>query len=321
MASRTSKLVTIFGGSGFVGTQVVQLMARQGYRIRVAVRRPDLAGHVKPLGTVGQIQPIQANLRNPASVQRAVEGADIVINLVGILAEGGRQRFRAVHTMGAKNVAEAAKAAGAEALVHMSALGADVDSPSMSQQSKAMGEEEVLKHFPKAVIVRPSIIFGQGDGFFNLFGALARMFPVLPVISGKTKFQPIFVGDVAQAIVKAATGAVKTGKIYELGGSEVETMQELLQRVLVESNRQRPLVPMPLGLAKFKAMFLQLLPKKLLTADQVVALSMDNVVSKDAIKQKRTLAAFGIEPTSMDAVLPTYMWQYRQSGQFEKIEA
>jgi uncharacterized protein YbjT (DUF2867 family) len=321
MASRTSKLVTIFGGSGFVGTQVVQLMARQGYRIRVAVRRPDLAGHVKPLGTVGQIQPIQANLRNPASVQRAVEGADIVINLVGILAEGGRQRFRAVHTMGAKNVAEAAKAAGAEALVHMSALGADVDSPSMSQQSKAMGEEEVLKHFPKAVIVRPSIIFGQGDGFFNLFGALARMFPVLPVISGKTKFQPIFVGDVAQAIVKAATGAVKTGKIYELGGSEVETMQELLQRVLVESNRQRPLVPMPLGLAKFKAMFLQLLPKKLLTVDQVVALSMDNVVSKDAIKQKRTLAAFGIEPTSMDAVLPTYMWQYRQSGQFEKIEA
>ncbi len=321
MASRTSKLVTIFGGSGFVGTQVVQLMARQGYRIRVAVRRPDLAGHVKPLGTVGQIQPIQANLRNPASVQRAVEGADIVINLVGILAEGGRQRFRAVHTMGAKNVAEAAKAAGAEALVHMSALGADVDSPSMSQQSKAMGEEEVLKQFPKAVIVRPSIIFGQGDGFFNLFGALARMFPVLPVISGKTKFQPIFVGDVAQAIVKAATGAVKTGKIYELGGSEVETMQELLQRVLVESNRQRPLVPMPLGLAKFKAMFLQLLPKKLLTVDQVVALSMDNVVSKDAIKQKRTLAAFGIEPTSMDAVLPTYMWQYRQSGQFEKIEA
>lgn len=321
MASRTSKLVTIFGGSGFVGTQVVQLMARQGYRIRVAVRRPDLAGHVKPLGTVGQIQPIQANLRNPASVQRAVEGADIVINLVGILAEGGRQRFRAVHTMGAKNVAEAAKAAGAEALVHMSALGADVDSPSMSQQSKAMGEEEVLKHFPKAVIVRPSIIFGQGDGFFNLFGALARMFPLLPVISGKTKFQPIFVGDVAQVIVKAALGAVKTGKIYELGGSEVETMQELLQRVLVESNRQRPLVPMPLGLAKFKAMFLQLLPKKLLTVDQVVALSMDNVVSKDAIKQKRTLAAFGIEPTSMDAVLPTYMWQYRQSGQFEKIEA
>lgn len=321
MASRTSKLVTIFGGSGFVGTQVVQLMARQGYRIRVAVRRPDLAGHVKPLGTVGQIQPIQANLRNPASVQRAVEGADIVINLVGILAEGGRQRFRAVHTMGAKNVAEAAKAAGAEALVHMSALGADVDSPSMSQQSKAMGEEEVLKHFPKAVIVRPSIIFGPGDGFFNLFGALARMFPVLPVISGKTKFQPIFVGDVAQAIVKAATGAVKTGKIYELGGSEVETMQALLQRVLAESNRQRPLVPVPLGLAKFKAMFLQLLPKKLLTVDQVVALSMDNVVSKDAIRQKRTLAAFGIEPTSMDAVLPTYMWQYRQSGQFEKIEA
>lgn len=321
MARGTGKLVTIFGGSGFVGTQVVQKLARQGYRIRVAVRRPDLAGHVKPLGVVGQIQPIQANLRNMASVERAVQGADMVINLVGILYEGGRQRFRAVHTMGAKNVAAAAQRAGVTSLVHMSALGADSDSPSVSQQTKAMGEEEVLKHFPNAIIIRPSIIFGQGDGFFNLFGGLARLFPVLPLIGGKTKLQPVFVGDVAEALTMAAMGAVKTGKIYELGGAEIETMRQLVERVLHESNRARPLIPVPLGLAKLKAMFLQLLPKPLLTVDQVEQMGIDNVVSAEAIKQKRTLAAFGIEPVSMDAILPTYMWTYRKHGQFEKIEA
>jgi uncharacterized protein YbjT (DUF2867 family) len=321
MARGTGKLVTIFGGAGFVGTQVVQKLARQGYRIRVAVRRPDLAGHVKPLGSVGQIQPIQANIRNAESVQRAVQGADIVINLVGILAEGGRQRFRAVHTMGAKNVAAAAKKAGVTSLVHMSALGADPDSPSAYQRSKALGEAEVLKQFPSATIIRPSIIFGQEDGFFNLFGWLATIAPVLPLIGGKTRYQPIYVGDVAEAIAQAAMGKVKTGKIYELGGAEVETMRELMERVVAETDRPRPLFPVPMALAKFKAMFLQLLPKPLLTVDQVVQLGIDNVVSAQAIRQKRTLDAFGIEPTSMDAILPTYMWRFRKHGQFTKLSA
>lgn len=319
MADAQGKLVTIFGGDGFVGTQLVQKLAKQGHRIRVAVRRPDLAGHVKPLGDVGQIQPVQANIRNKPSIERAVQGADIVINLVGILAEKGQQRFRAVHTMGAKNIAEAAKNAGAETLVHMSALGADTESDSAYQRSKAMGDAEVLKAFPSAVIIRPSIIFGEGDGFFNLFGALARLFPVLPLIGGNTKFQPIFVGDVAEAFFRAANGKVKTGKIYELGGADVETMRELMQRVLDESQRNRLMIPAPMGLVKLKAWFLQLLPWKLLTVDQVVQLGMDNVVSAAATKQKRDLAAFGINPASMDAVLPTYMWRFRKHGQFDKV--
>lgn len=319
MVEAKGKLVTIFGGDGFVGTQLVQKLARQGYRIRVAVRRPDLAGHVKPLGTVGQIVPIQANIRNKPSIERAVAGSDIVINLVGIMAEKGRQRFRAVHTMGAKNIAEAAKKAGASTLVHMSALGADTESESAYQRSKAMGEVEVLKAFPKAVIIRPSIIFGQGDGFFNFYGALVRLFPVLPLIGGKSKFQPIFVGDVAEAFACAVNGDVKTGKIYELGGADVETMRQLIQRLLVEAQCNRLLIPVPTGLAKFKAWFIQLLPWKLLTVDQVTLLGYDNVVSPEAIKQKRDLAAFGIKPTSMDAILPTYLWRFRKHGQFDKV--
>lgn len=321
MTSARSKVVTIFGGSGFVGTQIVQELARKGYRIRVAVRRPDLAGDVMPLGMVGQIHAIQANVRNMASVERAVAGADIVINLVGILFEGGRQRYEAVHAMGAKNVAEAAKAAGAEALVHMSALGANIESASASARSKALGEEEVLKAFPEAVIMRPSIIFGQGDGFFNLFASLARLFPVLPLIGGKTRFQPIYVGDVAEAFAMAAEGKVKTGRIYELGGAEIETMRELMQRVLQESQRSNPLIPLPMGIAKLQAAILQLLPSPLLTVDQVIQLGTDNAVSDVAVKQKRTLNAFGITPTTMDAILPTYMWRFRRQGQFDKAEA
>ena len=220
------KIVTIFGGSGFVGSQLVQVLARRGYRIRVAVRRPDLAGHVRSLGTVGQVQPIQANIRNPESVAHAVRGADVVINLTGILYEKGRQRFRAVHTMGAKHVAEAAKAAGVARLVHMSALGADADSPSNYFRTKALGEQEVLRAFPEAVIFRPSIAFGPGDGFFNLFGTLTRLSPVLPLIHGQTRFQPIYVGDVAEAFARAADGQVEGGRIYELGGKLPDDMKE-----------------------------------------------------------------------------------------------
>ncbi|WP_323016123.1 complex I NDUFA9 subunit family protein, partial [Devosia sp.] len=226
------KLVTIFGGAGFVGTPIVQLLARRGYRIRVAGRRPDLAGHVKMYGSVGQVQPIQANIRNRASVERAVAGADIVINLAGIGYERGAQRFQAVHVAGAANVAAAARAAGVTSLVHMSALGVEAAAGvSAYAASKLQGEKAVLDAFPEAVILRPSILFGQGDIFFNRMAGLARLFPVLPLISGKTLFQPAYVGDVAEAFAIAAEGGVKTGRIYELGGPQVETHRELLNRI------------------------------------------------------------------------------------------
>ena len=315
-------LVTIFGGSGFVGTQVVQALARRGYRIRVAVRRPDLAGHVRPLGTVGQVMPIQANVRNLASVERAVGGASIVINLVAIGYEAGRQRFRAVNTMGARHIAQAAKAAGAERLIHMSALGADAQSPSGYARSKALGEAEVLTAFPEAVILRPSIIFGQGDGFFNRYGGLARLFPVLPLIGGKARFQPIYVGDVAEAIVAAAEGRVKGGRAYELGGPEVATHRELVQRVLDKTGRSNPLLPVPAAIGKLMALPFAFLPwAPLLTADQVDLLQTDNVVTDAARQDKRTLAAFGVAPTAMDAVLDGYLWRFMKNGQFDRQAA
>ena len=314
-------LVTIFGGSGFLGNHVTQAVARLGYRVRVAVRRPDLAGEVRMFGTQGQVQPVQANVRNRESVFRAVHGADIVINLSGILHESGRQRFMAVHAMGAKHVAEAAAAAGATTLIHMSALGADAESQSAYARSKAMGEQEVLKAFPKAVIVRPSLVFGRDDGFFNLFGTIAHLSPVVPVIGGKSRFQPVYVGDVAEAIAAAVAGAAKPGTIYELGGPEIETMRELLERILAESGRRRVLLPIPNGLAKFTGSIAQLMPWKLFSADQAVLLQQDNIVSEEATKQKRTLAGLGIAATAMDVVLPTYLWRFRKHGQFDSANA
>lgn len=314
-----NSLVTIFGGSGFLGTQIVQALARRGHRVMVAVRRPDLAGHLKPLGFVGQIVPIQANIRNPDSVRRAVAGADIVINLVGIGYERGPQRFRAVHAEGARNVAEAAAAAGAKTLIHISAIGADAQSPSAYARSKAHGEEAARAAFPSAVIIRPSIMFGPDDDFFNLMGTLARWLPVLPLIGGKTQLQPVYVGDVADAVAAAAEGAVRTGRVYELGGPEVVTHRELMQRILHETGRSRPLLPVPAGLGKLLAVPLSLLPfPPVLTGDRVEQLQIDNVVSEAAGKEKRTLAAFGIEPTPMGAILPTYMWRFRPHGQFDR---
>jgi NADH dehydrogenase len=313
----TGKLVTVFGGSGFVGTQLVQELARRGYRIRVAVRRPDLAGHVRMYGFPGQIQPVQANLRYPESVLAATRGASIVINLVGILFEKGRQNFRAVQTLGARNVAIAARSAGVGQLIHMSAIGASETSPSAYARSKAAGEVEVLKAFPEAVIIRPSIIFGPDDNFFNLFGMLARMSPVLPVIHGDTKFQPVYVGDVAEAFANAAGGAGKPGKTYELGGPEIETMRQILGRVNALTMRNRPLVSIPSGLARIQATFLALLPRPLLTPDQVAQLAIDNVVSEEAVKARRTLMGLGVAPTAMDAVLSTYLWRFRKHGEFD----
>jgi NADH dehydrogenase len=314
-----SKLVTIFGGSGFVGTQIVQRLARAGYRVRVAVRRPDLAGHVKPLGGVGQVMPIQANVRNRDSVERAIRGADVVINLVGIGFESGKQRFRAVHTMGARYIAEASAAFGVQHLVHMSALGADAQSPSIYARTKALGEAEILKAFPKAVILRPSIIFGQGDGFFNLYGRLARLFPVLPVIGARSRFQPIYVGDVADAFVAAAEGKVEGGRIYELGGPETLTHRDLVARVLHETHRSNLLLSLPAAVGKLMAIPFMALPwPPLVTLDQVELLGADNVVSPAASTEGRTIAAFGIEPTGMAAILHTYMWRFMKNGQFDR---
>jgi uncharacterized protein YbjT (DUF2867 family) len=320
MDRHSPKLVTVFGGSGFVGTHLVQLLARKGYRIRVAVRRPDLAGPVRMFGGVGQIVPVQANLRNEASVVRAVNGADIVINLVGIGAESKVQSFRAIHVEGAALIARAARAAGVTSLVHMSALGVDQAAEvSAYAESKFAGEKAVLEAFPQAVILRPSLMFGQDDGFFNLMGTLARLFPVMPLIGGKTRFQPVYVGDVSEAFLAAAEGTVKTGRIYELGGPDIETHKALLTRILREAGRNRPLIPVPSPIAKLMAAVVGILPgRPLITGDQVELLGVDNVVSDAAIKDKRTFAAFGITPKSMDEILPTYMWRFRRHGQFDR---
>jgi NADH dehydrogenase len=242
-------LVTIYGGSGFIGRHVVRAIAKTGARMRVAVRRPELALHLQPLGGVGQINSVQANVRFPDSLLAAAEGADAVINLVGILFPTGRQTFKAVQEEGARHVAEAARAAGARALVHVSAIGADANSPSLYARSKAAGEAAVKEVYPAAVILRPSVVFGPEDDFFNRFAKLARLSPVLPLIGGGgTRLQPVFAGDVAKAVVAGLTGAAKPDAPYELGGPEVLTLKEIMQRVLAYTMRRRWLVPMPLSI-------------------------------------------------------------------------
>lgn len=320
-AAPMDRLVTIYGGSGFVGRHIVRALARQGWRIRVAVRRPDLAGHLQPLGAVGQIMPVQANLRYPASVLRAAEGADVVINLVGILHESGRQSFEAVQSFGAKQVALAAKEVGAR-LVHGSAIGADAGSESSYARSKAAGEAATFEAVPGAVVLRPSIVFGPEDNFFNRFAALSRLAPALPLIDGgHSKFQPVFVGDVAAAFAKAVDEQARAGTVYELGGPEVLTFKQLLEITLREIGRKRLLLPLPAGLASLQARFLELLPNPLLTRDQVKLLGVDNVVSEAAIAEGRTLEGLGIAPTALGAVLPGYLWRFRKAGQFTRPEA
>lgn len=316
------KLVTIFGGSGFLGRHVVRALARRGYRIRVATRRPDLAGHLQPLGNVGQIQAVQANVRVRWSVDRAVDGADHVVNLVGILYESGRQSFNNVQDFGARAVAEAARAAKAK-LTHGSALGADLESESAYARSKARGERAVLDTVKDAVVFRPSILFGPEDGFFNRFADMARYSPVLPLIGGgHTKFQLAYVGDVAEAYALSVDGKVKGGKVYELGGPQVLSFRECMEEMLGVIDRKRVLVPVPWWAARIQGSLLGLLPKPPLTRDQVVLLESDNVVSADAIKAGRTFAGLGIQPKSVEAILPSYLWRYRPAGQFtRKTEA
>jgi len=309
-------LITVFGGSGFLGRHVVRALCKEGYRIRVAVRRPDLAGHLQPLGRVGQVHAVQANLRYPGSVDAASRGADVLINLVGILFERGRQRFEAVQSFGAEAVALAASAYGAR-LVHVSAIGADENSAALYARSKARGEKLVLAAVPTAAIFRPSIMFGPDDSFFNRFAAIARVSPALPLVGGgRTRFQPVFAGDVAAAVVAAVQGRARAGTIYEVGGPRVQTFKELMQFVLTTIGRKRLLLPLPFALAKFQAYFLQLLPKPLLTPDQVELLRRDNVVSEAASREGRTLAALGIVPTAIEVVVPSYLWRFRKTGQF-----
>ncbi len=320
--SNLPPLVTVFGGSGFVGRHVVRALARRGYRIRVAVRRPDLAGFLQPIGGVGQISFVQANLRYRQSVDRAVEGSDHVINCVGVLFETGRNTFDAVQDFGARAVAEAARAVGAK-LTHISAIGADENSGSSYARTKARGEAAVLRTVPDAVILRPSIVFGPEDGFFNKFATMARYSPVLPLIGGgNTKFQPVYVNDVAEAVARSVDGAIEGGRVYELGGPEVLSFRQCLELMLRVVDRKNPLVPLPFGIASLIGSVASLIPfvAPPLTSDQVTLLRADNIVSDAAKGEGRTLDAMGIEPVLAEAILPSYLVRYRTQGQFTKVD-
>ncbi|WP_158809896.1 complex I NDUFA9 subunit family protein [Beijerinckia sp. L45] len=323
---RTGNLVTVFGGSGFIGRHVVQALAQHGWRVRVAARRPDLAFHLQPSGGVGQIHAVQANLRYPDSVARAVRGADAVVNLVGLLAQGGKQTFSSMHVEGVKTVVAAAQAAGITRFVQMSAIGADASSPSAYGRTKAEGEAAVLATIPQAVVLRPSVVFGPEDKFFNRFAGMARLMPALPLIGGGTgKLQPVYVGDVAEAVALGLDGTAKAGTIYELGGPEVRSFKEILEFILKTTGRQRAFVSLPFATAsamagvteKVKALTLGLLPEMLdMTRDQVELLKSDNAVTAAAIAEGRTLLGLGIAPESYEAIVPTYLYRFRKTGQY-----
>lgn len=318
--ARSGAIVTVFGGSGFVGRHVVRELARQGFRVRSATRRPDLAGHLQPMGSVGQIQPVQANLRYPDSVVAAVQGADAVINLVGLLFKSGGQTFDALHVDGARAVARAARAAGVSRLIHVSAIGSSAQSPGNYGRTKAAGEAAVRKEFPEAIILRPSIVFGPEDAFFNRFADMARKAPLLPLIGGgRTRFQPVYAGDVALAIAAAVQGKAKPGLVYELGGPEVLTFRQLLDRTQEMAGRNRGYLRLPFWAAKLAALLTVPLPNGLrpLTVDQVRMLQVDNVVSDAAQNEGRTLQGLGIiSPHAIDTIVPVYLEQYKPKGQY-----
>ncbi|MDX2307663.1 MAG: complex I NDUFA9 subunit family protein [Hyphomicrobium sp.] len=316
-------LITVFGGSGFVGRYIVRALAKKGWRVRAACRRPDLAGHLQPMGAVGQIHAVQANLRYPDSVRAAVQGADAVVNCVGILAESGRQSFRKLQDEGARAVAKACREAGAKQLVHLSAIGADARASARYARTKGEGERAVLEEFPDAVILRPSIVFGPEDDFFNRFAAMAQVSPLLPLIGGgRTRFQPVYVGDVAAAAVIAIEGGAKPGTIYELGGPETLSFRELLDRTQDYAGRHRAYLGMPFWMAKMQAvatMPLALVANTLrpVTLDQVKMLERDNVVSELAQKEGRTLKGLGIAtPHAVGTIVPGYLERFQPKGQF-----
>lgn len=316
-------IVTVFGGSGFVGRYVTQRMARAGWGVRVAVRRPEEAGFVRPYGFVGQVVPIQANIRDDESTRRAIHGSDVVINCVGILNELGKQSFGAVIDEGAVRVARIAAEEGASRLVHVSAIGADAASDSGYARAKGAAEQRIAEVFPGAVIVRPSIVFGDGDGFFNRFASMARMMPVLPLVGAETRFQPVYVDDVAAAVAKAAIEPVPAG-VYELGGPEVATFRVLMERMLGIIRRRRLIVALPWAIARLQAAVLDgvqrltggLVANSLLTRDQVRMLRHDNVVAPGA----KGFADLGMTPIAMEAVLKSYLYSYRPSGQYDEIK-
>ncbi len=308
-----ARIVTVFGGSGFIGRHLVGRLAKQGWVIRVAVRHPSQANFLKPMGDVAQITPIRAPLQEQIAVEAAVDGAEAVINLVGILYERGRQKFSTIHAHGAQAVAEAAQAVGAGSLVQISSIGADIHGEAEYARSKGAGEAAVKIAFPEATIIRPSIVFGPEDGFFNRFAEMARFSPVLPLIGGGgTRFQPVYVGDVAEAIARCLADPATRGKTYELGGPRVYTFKELMQLLLHEIRRRRLLVPWPFKLADMQAAVLERLPVPPLTRDQVKLLRSDNVVASNAL----TLADLGIEPTAVEVIVPTYLDRYRPHGRF-----
>lgn len=309
------ELVTIFGGAGFIGKTLVQHLAKAGYRIRVAVRRPNSALFVKPLGDLGQVQVSQANIRNKASVAAAIKGADVVINLVSVLHESGSQSFEKLNVQGAENIAEVASYAGVKRLFQVSAIGVDEESSSKYARTKARGEKAVLKHFPSATIIRPSVVFGPDDQFFNKFAGMAKMFRMLPVVCGDTKMQPIYVGDVAAAIENAIKDENTAGKIYEIGGPKVYTLREIMELVNKVTKQDVPLIPIPLQLAYFQAFFLGMLPNPLLTIDQVRLLQNDNVVGESM----PNLSDLGVAPTPAEAIIPNYLVHYRPTGQFKTL--
>src|SRR5882724_12928071 len=309
-----NSLITVFGGTGFLGRHAVRALARAGYRIRVAVRHPNDGFFLRPMGHVGQIDIVKCNVRDEEQIAAAVRGAFAVVNLTGILYQRGAQSFEAVHVGAAEAIAKAAHAAGATALIHVSAIGADKNAESRYAASKGKGEDRVRAAFPDAVILRPSIVFGPEDDFFNRFAALARILPFLPLIGGgATKFQPVFVGDVAAAIVRAIGDPAARGRTFELGGPTIYTFKELMQFVLRQTCRRRFPVPVSYFVASMQAIFLQFLPKPLLTPDQVILLKSDNIVTAP-----QTLASLGIEPTSIEAEVPAYLSRFRPKGQYDE---
>lgn len=317
LVQRSDRLITIIGGSGFVGRHIVRALARRGYRIRVACRRPDLAGHLQPLGNTGQIMAVQANVRYPASLAAACEGAFAVINLTGVLHSAGAQSFDAVHVFGAEACAKAAKGARARMFFQMSAIGADAASASAYARSKAEGEKRARTQFPGAIVLRPSIVFGPEDSFFNRFAELARFSPFLPLIGGgRTEFQPVFAGDIGEAVARLVDAGEADGRAYEFGGPETFSFRELMQFTLDTIGRKRLLLPLPWGIAKLQAVVLGLLPNPLLTTDQVELLRHDNVVSEEARREQRTLEGLGVAPQGIEGIVPGYLYRYRKAGQF-----
>jgi len=317
-----SKLVTIYGGSGFIGRYIARRMAKEGWRVRVAVRRPNEAMFVKPYGSVGQVEPVLCNIRDDASVAAVMQGADAVVNCVGILAQSGKNKFDAVQAEGAGRVARLAAAAGIQTMVQISAIGADKDAASEYSQTKAQGEANVLAHMPNAMILRPSIVFGAEDQFFNRFASMSRLGPVLPVVGADTKFQPVYVDDVAAAAVKGVLG--QAHGVYELGGPDVASFRELMEKMLGIVQRRRLILNVPFVAARLMAFAFDMLEKVTLgllanpvaTRDQVKNLANDNVVAADA----KGFADLGITPSAMDSVLPEYLWRFRPSGQYAAIK-